>query len=191
MDSSTVGLITALGLAIIGNIAAWWQLANQRAKDKKDDLQKLIDDQRGEIDRLRTRGTELEDKLVAKINENGELKLAAIDKDIELKSIKYKLQDTETRLAVYTAKPSPRPTPYKGKAKREKLKSAARPSLVLTPQEEDILMEAAEEPLMETGEESSDISLLDTETDDMKQAILQVISAEVEEVENNSIRDIQ
>lgn len=189
MDSSTVGLITALGLAIIGNIAAWWQLANQRTKDKKDELQKLIEDQRGEIDRLRSRGTELEDKLVAKINENGELKLASIDKDIELKSVKYKLQDAENRLSVYATKPSPAPAPpsYKAKTKKEKPKYAPRPvapiGLVLkTKKEEDIVMEAAEEPV--------DISSLDTETDNMKEAILQDISAEVEEIESNSIRDI-
>lgn len=182
MDSSTIGLITALGLAIIGNIAAWWQISIQRRKDNRDELQKLIDDQRGEIDRLRTRGTELEDKLIAKINENGDLKLASIDKEIELKTIRYKLADTETKLqAIYALQ-----------AKKEQLPVPSTP-----PEDIDSIVKSM--LAIPKTEEAEDLDLLElvmdfpadsSEEELQKQAISEDVNAELGELEENSIRDL-
>ena len=118
MDTAVIiTLISTLLLSIIGNIAAWWQIANQAKKDKaqteldkarlgieenkanieKDNITQtaaltMIESQRIEIERLHKRGLELEDKLVSKTTENGDLKLAAIDKEAELRTLRYQMK---------------------------------------------------------------------------------------------------
>lgn len=92
MDAATIALVTTLIIAITGNIAAWWQLANQRTKDKQDAQTVLIDSLRTEISRLQTRGIELENNVINKATEIGELKLTAIDKEAELRTMKYNMQ---------------------------------------------------------------------------------------------------
>jgi len=117
MDTTIIALISTLVLSIIANVAAWWQLANQAKKDKEEaalakkrveleenkaELDKetvtqsaalsMIQTQREELDRLQKRGTDLENMLIAKTTENSELKLTAIDKEAELRTLKYQLK---------------------------------------------------------------------------------------------------
>ena len=102
-------LIVTLVVSIIGNIAAWWALYNQGKKDKmQGDLDKdtatqaaaltMIQTLQGENDRLRTRGIELENAVIAKTTEVGELKLAAIDKETELRTMKYNMESMQMKL---------------------------------------------------------------------------------------------
>jgi hypothetical protein len=117
MDTAIIALISTLVLSIIANVAAWWQLANQAKKDKEEaalakrrveleedkaELDKetvtqaaalaMIQTQREQIDRLEKRGLELENMVIAKTTENSELKLTAIDKEAELRTLKYQLK---------------------------------------------------------------------------------------------------
>lgn len=105
MDAATIALVTTLIIAITGNIAAWWQLANQRTKDKQDAQTVLIDSLRTEISRLQTRGIELENNVINKATEIGELKLTAIDKEAELRTMKYNMQAMQAIQARLNAVP--------------------------------------------------------------------------------------
>lgn len=117
-------LIVTLVVSILGNIAAWWQLWNQGKKDKlegeleknRQDLDKdtatqeaaltMIQTLQGENDRLRARGIELENTVIAKTTEVGELKLAAIDKETEIRTMKYEMEGLKMKLnAIYKEKP--------------------------------------------------------------------------------------
>jgi hypothetical protein len=131
MDTTAViALISTLVLSIIANIAAWWQIAAQSKKDKRqaeiDDkrvkieeskaetekeagdraaLLAVIDSLKLELERLQKRGIELESTLIAKTTENGELKLAAIDKEAELRTMKYNMEGMQARLTAMSKKP--------------------------------------------------------------------------------------
>jgi hypothetical protein len=102
MDATLIALITTLVVSITGNIAAWWQLSNQRKKDIEDSL-------RAEVSRLQARGIELENNVINKATEIGELKLAAIDKEVELRTMKYNMQAMQARLNTVPEQPLMQP----------------------------------------------------------------------------------
>jgi hypothetical protein len=108
-NTALIALITTLVVSITGNIAAWWQLANQRTKDKQDAQTVLIDSLRAEVSRLQTRGIELENNVINKATEIGELKLAAIDKEAELRTMKYNMQAMQARLNAVPEQPLMQP----------------------------------------------------------------------------------
>ena len=95
-------LIVTLIISITGNIAAWWQIY---AQSKKDKLQADLDKDKADDDviardnaylqtqvaDLRARVASQEETIIAKTTTIGELKMAGIDKDVELRLMKYKM----------------------------------------------------------------------------------------------------
>jgi uncharacterized coiled-coil protein SlyX len=95
-------LIVTLIISITGNIAAWWQIAAQAKKDKRQaDLEQDKNDDdviardnaylQTQVADLRARVASQEEMLITKIAIIGELKMAGIDKDVELRLMKYKM----------------------------------------------------------------------------------------------------
>jgi len=95
-------LIVTLIISITGNIAAWWQIAAQAKKDKRQaDLEQDKNDDdviardnaylQTQVADLRARIASQEEMLITKIAIIGELKMAGIDKDVELRLMKYKM----------------------------------------------------------------------------------------------------
>jgi len=95
-------LIATLVVSIIGNIAAWWQIAAQAKKDKRQaDLEQDKNDDdviardnaylQTQVADLRARIASQEETLIAKTTLIGELKMAGIDKDVEIRLMKYKM----------------------------------------------------------------------------------------------------
>ena len=95
-------LIVTLIISITGNIAAWWQIYAQSKKDKlQADLEQDKNDDdviardnaylQTQVADLRARVASQEEMLITKIAIIGELKMAGIDKDVELRLMKYKM----------------------------------------------------------------------------------------------------
>lgn len=129
-NTALIALITTLIVSIVGNIAAWWQIAAQAKKDKRqadiDDKRVKIEEDKAEsekesadrtallavteslrleVERLQKRGVELENTVIAKTTEIGELKLAAIDKEAENRTMKYTLETMQARLNAMSDRP--------------------------------------------------------------------------------------
>lgn len=109
-------LLVTLIISITGNIAAWWQIY---AQSKKDKLQADIDKDKADDDviardnaylqtqvaDLRARIASQEEALIAKTTLIGELKMAGIDKDVELRLMKYKMDAMKVDLGAEEAIP--------------------------------------------------------------------------------------
>jgi len=187
MDTAAIiALISTLVLSIIANIAAWWQIAAQAKKDKRqadiDDkrvkieedkaetekeagdraaLLSVIDSLKLELERLQKRAIELETTVIAKTTENGELKLAAIDKEAELRTMKYSMEGMQARLTAMSKKP------LKGTLQKVGIEENL---FMLSPEDfpSDMLMEIEEDK-------------------NRKDMIIESVNMEIEELRDNSI----
>lgn len=127
MDSSTLALIVSVVVAVVAIVPGVWALVNQAKKDAsqaKLDMNKAANDAamgiiaplQAEVARLQTRVLELEKLLIDKTNEIGELMQSNIDKDSEIRTMKYSMQDMQRRLNVFETK-------RKSKVKSEDIES--------------------------------------------------------------------
>lgn len=112
MDSS---LIVSIVIAVVAIVPGVWALVNQANKDKKQaqiDMNKAANDAamsiiaplQAEVTRLQTRVFELEKVLVDKTTEIGVLMQAGIDKDSEIRKLKYTVDDMQIRLNAFETK---------------------------------------------------------------------------------------
>jgi hypothetical protein len=187
MDTAAlIALGGTLIVSIIGNVAAWWQIAAQTKKDKRqadiDDKRVKIEENKAEtekeagdrtallavietlkleVERLQKRGIELENTVIAKTTENGELKLAAIDKEAELRTMKYNMESMQARLTAMSKKP------LKGTLKKVGI-------------EENLLMLSPEDF-------PSDMLTEIEEDKNRKDMIIESVNMEIEELRDNSI----
>ena len=109
MDSS---LIVSVIVAVVAIVPGVWALVNQANKDKaqqKMDMGKAAQDAavgiiaplQGEVARLQSRVLELENLLVEKTKEIGELMEAGIDKDSQIRTLKYTMEGMQLRLDTF------------------------------------------------------------------------------------------
>ena len=75
-----IGALVALVTAILGGVIHWWRGNRDDAAKLRDDLMKIIDEQRADIKHLRERIDRLEDELLAKTKQilNYEISIARI-----------------------------------------------------------------------------------------------------------------
>jgi len=109
MDSS---LIVSVIVAVVAIVPGVWALVNQANKDKaqqKMEMGKAAQDAavgiiaplQGEVARLQSRVLELENLLVEKTKEIGELMEAGIDKDSQIRTLKYTMEGMQLRLDTF------------------------------------------------------------------------------------------
>lgn len=125
-----------LVLAIVAIVPTILSLITQASKDKKqaaidmnkaatDAMMSVIQPMRDEITRLQTRGVELEGMLIDKTTENGNLRIKLIDKENEIRALKYNYDGLQIKLDALQGKGSfaanPTSTPSKKKKKEETL----------------------------------------------------------------------
>jgi len=185
-NTGLIAVISALVLSIIGNIGAWWQIAANAKKDKRQadiDVGRLklekdkaetekesvdraamlavTESLRLEVERLQKRGVELENTVIAKTTEIGELKLVAIDKEAELRTMRYNMQTMQVRLNAISDKP------LKGTLQEVEIEDNL---LLLSPEDfpSDILMKMEEDK-------------------NRKDMIIESTDMEIRELMNNSI----
>jgi hypothetical protein len=206
LDATVIALISTLVVSIIGNVAAWWQLANQAKKDK---IQAGLDDQRlrmekdkaeadkeaadiaasltvaeslrVEIERLQKRGLELENTVIAKTTEIGELKLAAIDKEAELRTMKYQMQNLQMKYdsMIDIGSVNKKKVP----ATKKIIPSKMKPEVLVEDKTLSWNMD-----LVPAEEFSSDILQLAMDADEAKKTLIsRDMDMEIEELRNNSI----
>lgn len=112
MDSS---LLVSIVIAVVAIVPGVWALVNQANKDKKQaqiDMNKAAQDAslaiiaplQGEVTRLQLRVVELEKALIDKTTEIGELMQKNIDKDSEIRTLKYGMEDMQRRLNYFEKK---------------------------------------------------------------------------------------
>jgi len=112
MDSS---LIISLVIAVVAIVPGVWALVNQAKKDKAQatiDMNKAANDAamaiisplQTEVARLQVRVLELERALIDKTTEIGNLMQAGIDKDTQIRVLKYNLEGMELRLETFEKK---------------------------------------------------------------------------------------
>ena len=112
MDTS---LIVSIVIAVVAIVPGVWALVNQANKDKTQarlDMNKAANDAamniigplQAEVSRLQARVLELEKALIEKTTEIGELMQAGIDKDSEIRSLKYNMEGMRLRLETFESK---------------------------------------------------------------------------------------
>src|SRR5512137_432007 len=106
MDSS---LIVSIIIAVVAIVPGVWALVNQANKDKtqakldmnaaaQNAAMNIIAPLQAEVTRLQARVLELEKALIDKTTEIGDLMQAGIDKDSEIRTLKYGMEDMQRRL---------------------------------------------------------------------------------------------
>jgi len=117
MDITT---LLPLILAIVAIVPGVWALVNQANKDKtqaKIDMNNaanaaavsIIAPLQAEVTRLQGRVLELEKALIEKTTEIGKLMEEGIDKDSEIRTMKYKMGEMQTKLDAVYGKRKPKP----------------------------------------------------------------------------------
>ena len=112
MDSS---LIVSIVIAVVAIVPGVWALVNQANKDKtqakldmntaaQNAAMNIIAPLQAEVTRLQARVLELEKALIDKTNEIGDLMQSGIDKDSEIRTLKYRMVDMQTRLDTFEIK---------------------------------------------------------------------------------------
>lgn len=112
MDTS---LIVSIVIAVVAIVPGVWALVNQANKDKtqarldmnkaaQDAALNIISPLQAEVTRLQTRVLELEKALIEKTTEIGDLMQAGIDKDSQIRTLKYSIEDMQLRLTAYETK---------------------------------------------------------------------------------------
>ena len=112
MDSS---LIVSIVIAVVAIVPGVWALVNQANKDKaqtkldmntaaQNAAMNIIAPLQAEVTRLQARVLELEKALIDKTTEIGDLMQSGIDKDSEIRTLKYRMVDMQTRLDSFEAK---------------------------------------------------------------------------------------
>jgi len=112
MDNS---LIVSIVIAVVAIVPGVWALVNQANKDKtqaKMDMNaaaqnaamNIIAPLQAEVARLQARVLELEKALIDKTTEIGELMQRNIDKDSEIRTLKYGMEDMQRRLNYFETK---------------------------------------------------------------------------------------
>jgi len=120
MDTS---LIVSIVIAVVAIVPGVWALVNQANKDKNQSkldmnaaaqsaAMNIIGPLQTEVTRLQARVLELEKALIDKTTEIGDLMQAGIDKDSEIRTLKYNMGDMQRRLDSFEIK-------RKGKIKAE------------------------------------------------------------------------
>ena len=108
-------LLVSLIIAVVAIVPGIWSLIIQARKDVRQaqtDMSKAAHDAalsiigplQSEVSRLQTRVLDLETLLINKTNEIGELRESNIDKDSEIRTLKYTIADMEQRLRVFENK---------------------------------------------------------------------------------------
>jgi len=112
MDINT---LLPLILAIVAIVPGIWALVNQANKDKTQarfDMNKAANDAamniigplQTEVARLQARVIELEKALIEKTAEIGKLMEEGIDKDAELRTLRYNMDDLQKRLNIFESR---------------------------------------------------------------------------------------
>ena len=112
MDST---LIVSIVIAVVAIVPGVWALVNQANKDKNQSrldmnaaaqgaAMNIIGPLQAEVTRLQARVLELEKALIEKTTEIGKLMEEGIDKDSEIRTLKYNVQDMQFRLNTYENK---------------------------------------------------------------------------------------
>jgi hypothetical protein len=112
MDST---LIVSIIIAVVAIVPGVWALVNQANKDKNQSrldmnaaaqgaAMNIIGPLQAEVTRLQARVLELEKALIEKTTEIGKLMEEGIDKDSEIRTLKYSVQDMQFRLNTYENK---------------------------------------------------------------------------------------
>lgn len=119
MDSSLIVSVVIAALAIVPGV---WALVNQANKDKtqakldmntaaQNAAMNIIAPLQAEVSRLQARVLELEKALIDKTTEIGELMQRNIDKDSEIRTLKYGMEDMQRRLNYFEKKRTKNKTP--------------------------------------------------------------------------------
>lgn len=112
MDNS---LIVSIVIAVVAIVPGVWALVNQANKDKsqakldmnaaaQNAAMNIIAPLQAEVARLQARVLELEKALIDKTTEIGELMQKNIDKDSEIRTLKYGMEDMQKRLNYFEKK---------------------------------------------------------------------------------------
>lgn len=119
MDTS---LTVSVVIAVVAIVPGVWALVNQAKKDKaetqlnmtkaaQDAAMNIIGPLQAEVTRLQARIIELEKALIEKTTEIGDLMQKNIDKDSEIRTLKYGMEDMQRRLNYFEKKKSRNKTP--------------------------------------------------------------------------------
>ena len=112
MDNS---LIVSIVIAVVAIVPGVWALVNQANKDKsqakldmnlaaQNAAMNIIAPLQAEVARLQARVLELEKALIDKTTEIGDLMQKNIDKDSEIRTLKYGMEDMQRRLNYFEKK---------------------------------------------------------------------------------------
>lgn len=115
MENTNLSLIVSIIIAVVAIVPGIWALVNQAKKDASQarmDMNKAANDAamsiigplQMEVTRLQSRVLELEKLLVEKTSEIGDLMQSNIDKDSEIRTLKYSMSDMQLRLSAFEKK---------------------------------------------------------------------------------------
>jgi hypothetical protein len=137
MDNS---LIVSIVIAVVAIVPGVWALVNQANKDKtqarldmnaaaQNAAMGIISPLQTEVARLQARVLELEKALIDKTTEIGELMQQNIDKDSQIRTLKYNMEDMQLRLNTFE---------NKRKGKTQQTENNSGPSIIDPRLEEDL-----------------------------------------------------
>lgn len=117
METGTISLVVSVVVAVVAIVPGVWALVNQARKDKteaqlnmtkaaQDAAMNIIGPLQAEVARLQARVLELEKALIDKTTEIGDLMQKNIDKDSEIRTLKYGMEDMQRRLNYFEKKRS-------------------------------------------------------------------------------------